>query len=97
MAFDVDQSGRSKQVRKMVRHLVVPSVGVSPSEECVVEQLELTWRIGFPLAARVIVIEDHEHARWFGSLFHFQNGQSRFSDPLECPCGGDDVELRTER
>ena len=56
---DFDQLGGSKQIREMVRHFVVPSICVSPCEECVVEQLELTWRIGFPSIGRVIVIEHH--------------------------------------
>jgi hypothetical protein len=80
----------------MVRHLVVPSVCLAPREECAVKLLELTWRIGFPFVARVVVIEDDEHASGFGGLFHLRNGQRRFSDPLECPCGSNYVELRTE-
>src|SRR5260370_31058804 len=81
----------------MVRHLVVPSVCVSPREECAIEPLELTRRIGSPFVGGVVVIENDQHASGFGSLFHLRNSQSRFWDPLECPCGGDHVELRPER
>ena len=70
MAFNVGQSDRPKQFRKMIRHVIVPLACLPPGKKCFVEIAELTRRMRFPTILRVIVVEDDEHTARFGSLFH---------------------------
>ena len=44
----------------------------------------------------MVVIEDHNDTRGFGSFLHIRDRQSRFGDPLECSCRRDHIEPGTE-
>jgi hypothetical protein len=56
--LSIKQSGRPKQFREMVCNLIVPVVRLSPSEECLIEILELGRKVGFLSVPQMVVVED---------------------------------------
>ncbi len=56
------------------------------------EAFEMSRRVRFPASILKIIVEDHDAATRPRGSHHLFDGPCRLTDPLERPCGRDDIE-----